>query len=146
RPIGQIIAARDWHETPCTVRSSELAEQRGDDSTSYVIRITYDYLYDAQPYTGERYHFGDIASNTSPKWKRRVVADHPAGHRTVCYVNPGDPAEAVLHRGPTRELWWGLFPLPFLAVGIGGVFFGHRLVETKPAGSTSPASSTQGLT
>jgi hypothetical protein len=142
QPLWQIAQARGWEETPCTIRTSEVEVKRGDDSDSHIISITYDYDYDGLPYTGERYHFAISSTNTNARWKRRVVKEHPPGRRTVCYVDPDDPGEAVLERGWTREMWWGLFPLPFLAVGLGGLLFGHRLIQQQPGGDGSETSAT----
>jgi hypothetical protein len=52
-----------------------------------------------------------------------VVARHPAGSKTVCYVNPDEPTEAVLERGFTPDMWFGLIPLLFVLVGVGGLIF-----------------------
>jgi hypothetical protein len=46
-------------------------------------------------------------------------------------VNPDDPSEAVINRGLTADMCWGLFPLPFLAVGVGGLLFATGLVGKK---------------
>lgn len=146
RPLYQVFTARNWLETPCTIRSSEVQIQRGDESDSHIIDITYDYEFEGQPYVGDRYHFAPISTNTSVKWKRQVVREHPPGHKTVCYVHPDDPEQSVIERGLTREMWWGLFPIPFLAVGIGGVVFGSRLSrKSKAAGDAESTAGPQQL-
>jgi hypothetical protein len=148
QPLWQIAQARGWDETPCTIRSSEVEVKRGDESNSYIIRIIYDYEYAGLPFEGDRYHFAISNTNTNVKWKRQVVKDHPPGRQTVCYVDPDDPAESVLERGWTREMFWGLFPLPFLAFGLGGLLFGHRLMKQQHAGASAEAgaSTTAGAT
>lgn len=133
QPLYGVLSARSWDETPCTIRSSELEINRGGENDSYVIAITYDYEYDGQPYVGDRYHFAIDNTNTNRQWKRRIVNEHPVGHQTVCYVNPEDPQESVIERGFTREMWWGLFPLPFIAVGLGVILFGV-FKKKEPAG------------
>jgi hypothetical protein len=42
-------------------------------------------------------------------------------------VNPAQPSEAVLQRGWSSEMWWGLFPIPFVLIGLLGLFFGAGL-------------------
>jgi hypothetical protein len=67
------------------------------------------------------------------------VSRYPPGRKTVCYVNPKDPAEAVLVRGFTPSMWFGLFPLIFVAVGGGGMYAMIRKMREKgqPAGEPS---------
>jgi hypothetical protein len=143
QPLWQIAQARGWDETPCTIRTSEVEVKRGDESNSYIIRIFYDYEYGGRPYEGGRYHFAISNTNTNAKWKRRVVKEHPPGRQTVCYVDPDDPGESVIERGWTREMWWGLFPLPFLAFGLGGLLFGHRLMTQQPGVGPEASATTQ---
>ncbi len=51
--------------------------------------------------------------------KAAIVARLPAGTKTVCFVNPDDPLDAVIERGPTRELLFGLvIPLPITLLGV----------------------------
>ena len=40
----------------------------------------------------------------------------------ICYVNPKHPCEAVLKRGFHAKLLFALFPLPFICVGLGGIY------------------------
>ena len=108
-----MIRSRDWVQTPCQVVSSEVL--RGGKSSR--VKIVYGYSVAGKEYESDQYCFMAISSNTATRWKRRVVADHPPGKQTVCFVNPGDPTEAVIHRGWVPDMWWLLFPIPFLGVG-----------------------------
>jgi hypothetical protein len=65
-------------------------------------------------------------SSSGYRGKAEIVNRHPPGTRAVCYVNPKDPTEAVLERGFTNALWFGLIPLVFVLVGAGGVIFSLR--------------------
>jgi len=71
------------------------------------------------------FSFGSSRYQFSTAWSggydgKEAIADrYPRGMRTVCYVNPKDPTDAVIERGYTWELLVGLIPLVF--VGIGGV-------------------------
>ena len=64
-----------------------------------------------------------MSSNTNVDTRRAIVKAHPAGKQTVCFVNPANPAEAVLNRGASSEMWWGLFPIPFVLIGVFGLLF-----------------------
>lgn len=127
RPFWGIYQAQSWAETPCTIVSSEVEVHAGDGDT-YSIEIKYDYTFDGRPHRGERYHFMYGASSSGRKGKQAVVDRYPRGLQTTCYVDPDDPSQAVLNRGLTADLWWGLFSLPFLAVGYGGLLYGTGLL------------------
>ena len=53
--------------------------------------------------------------------KARVVGQYPPGAKSICYVNPNDPGDAVLLRGFTPMMLVGLVPFVFLAIGIAGM-------------------------
>lgn len=57
------------------------------------------------------------------------------GGGLVCYVNPADPAEAVLERGFTPTLWFGLIPFTFAVVGAVGLALTVR--RRRPTGSAT---------
>jgi len=43
-------------------------------------------------------------------------------------VNPTDPSEAVFYRGYSFDMLWGLFGVPFLLVGVGGLYVSFKSV------------------
>jgi hypothetical protein len=49
----------------------------------------------------------------------------------VCYVDPSDPTQAVLERGFTADLLFGLIPLVFVAIGGGGLMYMRREKHNK---------------
>ena len=128
-PLLGIMQARDWVPTKCTVVSSRLKAGGGDGDTSG-LEVVYRYKYGGADYQSDRYCFVSMSSNTSRTWKRQVLREHPAGKETQCYVDPKNPAQAVIERGWVPEMWWGLFSLPFLAVGIGAMLLGPSIVRS----------------
>lgn len=124
RPVWGVLRSPGWPATPCTVVSSALNEQNSEDGPSYRIEIVYRYQFGAATYESDGYDFIGLSSNTNVAEKRSIVRGHPPGSQTVCYVNPANPAEAVLQRGWTNDMWWGLFPIPFVAAGACGMVFG----------------------
>jgi hypothetical protein len=138
RPLAGILSARSWRETPCVILKSELESHRGDDSTTYKVAITYQYEVGGRKHISSRYDFQGMASNTGLERKRAAVKAHPPGRRAVCFVNPSDPDDAVIERGVTGDLWWGLFPLPFLLVGVGGLYFTFRRRNPAPVAAARP--------
>jgi Protein of unknown function (DUF3592) len=121
-PLANIIAARGWTERNCEILSSEVAESRGSDGSTYRVDIHYRYQVEWQSYEGDHYDFS-IGSSSGYDSKRRAVDAYPAGSEATCYVDPDDPTRSVINREPGSYLWWGLFPIPFLAVGVGGLLF-----------------------
>jgi len=124
-PLSQSINALSWISVPCTILSSEVIGKE-----TYRIQIHYAYIYDGQPFQGERYSFFNM--KTSGKaGKERVVKRYPPGAQSVCFVDPDHPAESVLDRGLDWNVLWGLLGVPFLLVGLGGMY-AIRLKKEKP--------------
>src|SRR5688572_5548994 len=120
RPLIQVLSARSWVVTPCTVVSSRVQTHRGDDSTTYRVDILYRYEVDGQEYRSSRYQFMG-GSSSGHKSKAAIVAQYPVGAQRNCYVNPNNPSEAVLERSLTASMWFGAIPAVFVLVGAGGV-------------------------
>lgn len=135
RPIAKTLDARNWIETPCKIISARVKSHRGDDSTTYSIDIFYEYNFDGETYKSSRYGFiGGSSSGRSGK--AEVVNAYKNSKNPVCYVNPKDPSEAVLKRGLGFGLLLCLFPLSFLAVGVGGIV---HLIRSKKKRNLRPA-------
>jgi hypothetical protein len=115
-PLWQCLMARSWVPTPCSILESEVERVSGSDSDTFRVKVLYRYEFAGESYTSRRFDFS-TGSSSSYKWKARVVADLPPDRQTVCFVNPRHPQEAVLERTPRAEIWFGLFGLPFIAVG-----------------------------
>ena len=124
-PVLKIFAARNWTQVPCGIVSSRVKSHRGDDSTTYSVDVVYRYTYQGRAYTSNGYHFMS-GSSSGYNGKAEVVNRLPPGATTTCYVNPANPAEAVLNRNETGSLWFGLIPLVFAAVGAGGLAYVFR--------------------
>lgn len=123
-PVYQIISAQDWVAVPCTITKSQVKTHQGDDGDTYSIRIGYTYEYNGQTYRGDRYRFDMGGSSSGYNGKKRVVDAHPVGSQQTCYIDPDAPRESVINRGFTHALWWGLFPIPFMAIGYGVIYAG----------------------
>jgi hypothetical protein len=113
KPWFGMWQARSWVETPCTVVSSQLKANDGTNQVEVVFR----YKVAQQEYQSDTYCFNSMSSNTADGWKHKVLRDHPAGKQTTCFVNPDNPAEAVIERGWVPDMWWGFFPIPFVVIG-----------------------------
>ncbi|HUP43527.1 MAG TPA: DUF3592 domain-containing protein [Thermoanaerobaculia bacterium] len=119
-PLWRNLQARSWPEAPCEVLESRVASHAGDDGDTYSVEVRYRYRVDGRDHVSERYDFFP-GSTSGYEGKARVVERLPPGTRTVCYVDPADPTEAVLDRSFTAEYLFGLLPLAFVGVGAGGI-------------------------
>ncbi len=120
-PMWRLVKARSWNAVPCTVVSSEVGSHSGSKGGStYSVDVVYHYTVGGHEYTGNRYGFVS-GSSSGRSGKEEAVARLPAGTETTCYVNPDDPTDAVLNREFSRDMLFGLIPLVFVAVGLGGI-------------------------
>jgi hypothetical protein len=118
RPMMKEAAAASWPQVPCEITSSRVASHRGSKGGStYSVEIRYRYDFKGRSYNGTRYNF-DTGNSSSRGWRDAAVAKHPAGTKTLCYVNPEDPIEAVLSVQSSPDRWFGLIPGVFLVVGL----------------------------
>lgn len=120
--LGQalgILQARSWVETPCVIRSSVV--DSSSDGDTFRPLILYEYVVHGREYTSNRYDFS-TGYTGGYESKKTVVDQYPAGSYSVCFVNPENAAQAVLNRSWNSGMWYGLFSLPFLGVGLGGLY------------------------
>ena len=116
RPTLLILAARDWQRTPCVVVSSDVKHHSGDEGTTYSVNILYAYEVGGRAFRANRYHFKG-GSSSGYAGQAAIVHRYPAGLESICFVNPRDPTDAVLERGFTSDMAWGLLPLGFVLAG-----------------------------
>jgi len=136
RPIAKTLDAKSWVETPCKVHRAEVRSHDSDDETTYSIDILYSYEHDGKTYKCDRYDFLG-GSSSGYRGKARVVAQYEAMPKPICYVNPKHPSEAVLKRGFHAKLLLALFPLPFILVGLGGIYYTLRSKKWTASGVTA---------
>ncbi len=118
RPLLKARAAAKWPEVPCEILSSRVQRHSGSKGGStYSIEVRYRYTFGGSEFTGTAYDFS-TGSSSGREWRENIVASLPKGRKTVCYVNPEDPLDAVLSREPPSEIWFGLIPGVFLLVGL----------------------------
>jgi len=123
RPTVQVIDARDWPEIPCVVVSSSVRSGGGGEGSHYSVTVSYEYEVGKERYLSSRYGFFPFEFGR-PGRAQEIVNRLPPGRQAVCYVNPNHPSEAIIHRGLSSELWWGLIPfllLLFVSPGVYGL-------------------------
>ncbi|MEX2670701.1 MAG: DUF3592 domain-containing protein [Phycisphaeraceae bacterium] len=127
------LAQYSWTETPAVIEVSELEEDR-EKENPYLFTVRYRYEVEGESYVSDRYQRND--SRTREHGEVASLVDrYPPGEAVTCYVNPSDPAEAVLEQPAVGD--WGplaaflLLPLVFVGIGLGGVYFTWRAGPTK---------------
>jgi len=125
QPALKVMKARSWQSTPCTILSSQVRSHSDDDGTTYSVDVLYAYTFNDHEYKSNRYQFLGGSSGGYDA-KERIVRHLPPLTRTVCYVNPEEPAEAVLNRDFGTDYLFGMVPLLFAAIGLGGMIFALR--------------------
>ncbi|MBK1828600.1 DUF3592 domain-containing protein [Haloferula rosea] len=133
-PTGyRYFAVKGWVETPAEVVWSRVRESSGDDGPTYRADIFYSYQFEGRSYRSNGYSLTGGGGSSGRDGKLEIVEAHPKGKAITCYVNPKQPREALLNRSLG---WWalfGLFPLPFAAIGLGGLY-ATFIRKEKPAG------------
>ncbi len=118
RPLMKAWTASAWPAVPCEILTSRMSHHTDSDGGStFSIDVRYRYMVGGTEFTGTAYNF-DTGSSSGREWRANVVASLPKGRRTVCYVNPEDPLDAVLSREVSSDMWFGLIPGVFLVVGL----------------------------
>jgi len=126
------VSMRGWQATPAEVIWSRVRSKSDSDGTTYAVDLFYRYEFGGREYRANRYDLmGGSSSGHSSK--QEVVRAHPAKSRLEVFVDPDQPWRAVVR----RDLGWGalfaLFPLPFLAVGVGGLWWFFRRRNQGPS-------------
>jgi hypothetical protein len=135
-PITEILSARNWQATPCTIVESKVVEHRSSKGGStYSVAISYRYEVDDRPYVSTRYKFM-TGSSSGQEGKQAVVDRFRPGTEAVCYVSRRDPSQAVIEPGFTADILFGLIPLIFAAIGGGGLIGMAVYRKKRPAAGT----------
>lgn len=114
--LGGYLASRGWQPAWCRVVDAWSTRS----GRRLKLRVVFEYERHGRVYRSDRVSWlnDDDAGRPSP----HNVSRFAIGSERVCYVDRDDPYEAVLD----RSLGWAgpllLFPLPFLAIGIGGAW------------------------
>ena len=134
------FSAKSWTETEATVIWSKVHSQSSDDGTTYRPDIFYRYQFEGQSHLSNNFSL-TRSSSSGYESKKAIVDAHPRNHRFSCYVNPKKPWQSVVKRKLGWSALFGLFPLPFMAIGYGGLWsLLFRANKDKPKSSSSDRS------
>jgi hypothetical protein len=107
RPLLRWWSAQGWPATQCEVVSSQVATHPGSEGDTYSVDIEYRYYVEDRSFTSRRYDFMK-SSDTARADKEALVETYPPGRVFECFVDPQDPAEALISRRFRMAYLWGL--------------------------------------
>lgn len=124
------IESEEWKKTPAKVIWSRVITISSSDSTTYRPEVFFRYKFNGKTYQSNHYKRSKSSSSGRSK-KQKIVDQYPKGKSFTCYVNPEKPWQAVIEPKLGKGWLWLLFPIPFIAVGIGGLFVTFLKKENK---------------
>ncbi|MBF0244529.1 MAG: DUF3592 domain-containing protein [Planctomycetes bacterium] len=131
--LASYLGMKNWEEVPALIQKAELVSKTSRDSdgktsTTHEAVATYSYEYRSRKYTSSRvsiYKGSDNLGSFQQQVVRELREHLESGKPFRCFVNPEEPAEAVLYRDLRLEMlgMQALFGLLFGGAGFGIMFF-----------------------
>ena len=123
RPLLQSRAAQAWAQVPCRILQNNLVTHQGSKGgVSYDLDVNYTYTFAGRQYASSAYDF-TVGSTNNYNWWAAGASRFPAGRPALCYVDPQNPATAVLvgdfDRNPVIWVFTAMFGVPgFIMAGV----------------------------
>ncbi|UDQ99536.1 DUF3592 domain-containing protein [Lentisphaerae bacterium WC36] len=108
-----------WTHTKCEVLTSKIKENISGNTTTYASEIIFKYYIKDQDYTSNTFNCYYNFYTSNYKQIAKIVHKYPVGTKTICYVNPKDPFEAVISREKNDNIFMFIFLSITLFIGIG---------------------------
>jgi hypothetical protein len=107
-----------FHPVRATIDSIERTTSASGHDTTHGIDIAYHYNIAHHRYNSTRLRFGKMSS--SDNWASDMLQQFPVRSHPTAYVNPNDPTDSVLLRGPDGlDFFLLLFLTPFTMAMLG---------------------------
>lgn len=122
--IPELRVNRDYIETSCRVVDRRIDQREHHDGPVFAPEFRLQYAVKDKNYTSwASYEVTDI--HTSDRARSEAILEQfEIGKEYPGWYDPRDPGRVVLKRGYTWFAWLMLlFPVPFLAIGGGGLFY-----------------------
>jgi hypothetical protein len=130
---SRFLGVSNWHEVEATIIRSSITPIVGagkgvqkdpEIGSGYRLDVSYEYVAGGQHYESTRVMRGIPAATfpTEPRAKR-ALEEYAEGTNVSAYVDPGNPANAVLISAKKFSMgaWFGLFMLTSAVIGVFGV-------------------------
>jgi hypothetical protein len=103
------------------VEESSTTDTKGRSSSSYHIRMLYEFTVDGTDFTGKRVAYGDKIGRETSRYASDVTRRYPAGKRVTVYYKPGNPKVSLLEPGVKGQTF--IVPSIGLFLFLIGAFF-----------------------
>lgn len=122
--IPELRVNRDFVEHACRVIDRRIDEVDHDDGPLYAPEFRVEYTINGKEYSlWAHYEITDVHTSDRTR-SETILKQFELGKEYPCWYDPRDPSHVVLKRGYTWFAWLMLlFPVPFLAIGGGGLFY-----------------------
>ena len=119
-------ATYQWIETPCMIESAVIEDDVSEESPFWM-EVHYRYEIGGAEYNSSQYTLQPSNYDTYEDLalQRKALLSGPV----VCYVDPDNPANAVIRREGLKSGLFALFPLIFVTIGAFIVWFGITAVR-----------------
>ena len=151
-----------WTEVPCTISKIEVEVVEfkatkskgvafGTSSVAYAPRVEYSYMWQGNRYNSKRFWFGTSLWNSKSDVEA-IFASYDVKQPSMCFVNPADPAQAVLTKDVfERPIANGNYLVAFVGTSVAtvvAILVGFFILRRRVVGSTADptGSSTHGNT
>ncbi len=133
-PARNAQAARGWQATDCRIVSTERTLRKAKrHHTKVGLEVIYEYTAKGQTHRASLYRFGGHVEEPEIT---QAVSQFRSGTRTTCWVDPSDPAQAVLLQGFSPKPADVAFAVSCLVAGAlllaGAWLVSRRITETSP--------------
>lgn len=123
------LRSMGWEQVPGTIVSSEVEDAWDTTGDRYAGRVIYTYEVDGVTYEGNQLDLRGQTYMGNREDAERLLTPYPAGASVMPYVDPADPARAVLNRSLPGAAWGVVgvgSVLVLLSLGLGVRHFASR--------------------
>jgi hypothetical protein len=109
--INKVYKVKNWVSTKCVIDSIYVDVEHWSEPAIFFWNIHYNYTYNGLKYTSSRYNILRNQRIITNQEKERIKKEkdkyglmhkpkgpYSPGDETICFVNPNNPAEAVINR------------------------------------------------
>jgi hypothetical protein len=139
-PHWALFRSGSWAQTQAVMDRIEIAESRGDKSTSYHPDAAYHYVVDGVNYHGTLFWFGQKNSVNNRSLVEAAIRPFDVGAEFPLHYNPADPSESVVLRQVAPGSWFfAVFSAVFIAIPL-FIAWAAIAATRKNANSKTPSS------
>jgi hypothetical protein len=144
--VSGYVQTRNWQEIPANIDDLKLVYSKSDETNTYSITAAYSYRFEGVTYVNNRVGLVQNTDSFARYWrdlKKHLATEQRQGMATA-WVNPDNPAEAVLDRSFRVHLFafrmsfvclFGLIGIGFLGCSQASWFPGYRGIRSQQLGT-----------